>query len=286
MNHRWRIVSFVVVTVATTAACLWIGARTNTVLLLALSQAMPGLTALLLCVALPSRRRNVAQLGLHRFGGWRWYGAALALPVLPIALSYGAATLLGLTRFNWPMVNDRPLNAAIRLIVVPLLVLIGPLIWSIGEETGWRGWLQIEATRGRGARGGALLAAGVWAVWHSLYIFGGAYYHAGNVWINAALFTLTVIPMGVVFGWLRLGSASVWPPIVAHAVSNAVWQIWAASFTSVQPVAVYVAGEAGIVNLVAWWALAYWAWRRLGAPAIAARHAPPAIGEPPRLATG
>ena len=140
---------------------------------------------------------------------------------------------------------------------------VGPVIWALGEEIGWRGFLQGRLVGGVGARAGVLLTGLVWAVWHYIFIFWGGYYEVGNLWLNTGLFTLTVIPMGVVIGWVRLRSASLWPVVIFHAASNTAWQVWNYSVTPIDPRWIYVAGEAGIVNAVVWILLAWLVWNKL-----------------------
>lgn len=256
--------AYVLLTCVVTFFLIAFGTRTDNQILLALSQATPAFAALLLCVVLPKRRSNFGQLRLFRLGGWRWYVLAFLLPAIPIAISYLSALSFGFVAFHWPQNSGEWQMLMFRYTVGYFVtIFVGPFIWALSEEIGWRGFLQSKLVSRVGARAGILLTGLVWAVWHYLFIFWGGYYDVGNLWLNTALFTLTVVPMAFVIGWVRLRSASLWPVVIFHAASNAAWQVWNYSVTPIDARWVYVAGETGIVNVFIWTALACLAWNRL-----------------------
>lgn len=255
----------ILVYVATLLVATPLAIRSGNTVLSIISQAFPGLVALTLILLLPGRRNRLASLGLQRLGRARWYLVAL-IPAVPIALSYLGAWLLGWVDLPPPEMM-RGLSQWERLWLVTRSYLAWwlplPFLWSLGEELGWRGFLQAEALKVGSIQTATLLTGAVWAVWHYGYIFGADYYAEGNVWVNAGLFSVTVVLMSVVLGWLRAASGSLWPAVVFHGVSNVAWGYWNVVFPVKQPGWVYVAGEAGALNL-AFWALAAWyAWRRL-----------------------
>ncbi|MEV0379868.1 CPBP family intramembrane glutamic endopeptidase [Nonomuraea sp. NPDC050643] len=112
------------------------------------------------------------------------------------------------------------------VVVLQLVVAIaaGPVLNAIpvlGEEWGWRGWLLPRLTSTNGMVAGLLMSGAIWGLWHApLTLLGYNYPRLGS-W--AALFFIGFCVLaGVLIGWLRLRTGSVWPAVVAHGSLNAV----------------------------------------------------------------
>lgn len=263
LAHRRVIILYVALLLVATSLAILSGKA----VLAAASQAFPGLVALALMLLLPGRRERLSQLGLERLGRPGWYLVAL-VPAVPIALSY-----LGAWAMGW--VDLPPAEAMqglsqwerIRLLTRSYLAwwLPLPFLWSLGEELGWRGFLYAEATSIWPLPKAAFFTGVVWSAWHYGFIFGADYYTEGNPWINTGLFSVTVVLMSVVLAWLRAASGSLWPAVVFHGLSNLAWGYWNVVFPVKQEGWVYVAGEAGVLNVLFWSLAAWYAWRRLDA---------------------
>lgn len=155
--------------------------------------------------------------------------------LLPIATVLVAA-LLGLVRLDlvgfsgFAQLLGRELPAGTTLpIPLGLLVLlqlvqlpIGAVInsvFTVGEETGWRGFL-LPALRPLGTWPALLITGVVWGLWHAPVILLG--YDFGRPDISGlALMVVGCTAYGLLLGWLRIRSGSVWPSTVAHAGFNA-----------------------------------------------------------------
>ena len=133
-----------------------------------------------------------------------------------------------------------------------------------GEEVGWRGFLLPELTRRTGFLTASVITGLIWAVWHypliffapEVFDFGGL-----SLYFGVPMFTLTLIAVSVVLGWLRLKTGSVWPAVIAHGSHNSFTLSFFNDLTSETGAAPYIAGEVGIGLLVAWGIVALTAWR-------------------------
>ena len=89
---------------------------------------------------------------------------------------------------------------------------------TIGEEFGWRGWL-LTSLRPLGTWPALLIVGVVWGLWHAPLILLG--YNFGRPDISGlGLMVGGCIMVGILFGWLRLRTGSVWPAVFAHAALN------------------------------------------------------------------
>lgn len=95
-----------------------------------------------------------------------------------------------------------------------LLVLV---LQAFTEEVGWRGFPMTCAVDRWGERRGLVIHGLAWGAWYApLFLVSGGT-PAESIPI-AAGFAVTCLLLGVVFGWLRLWSGSVFPSTVANAV--------------------------------------------------------------------
>lgn len=110
------------------------------------------------------------------------------------------------------------LLVAIQLLSIPVGTLINS-VFAFGEEIGWRGWL-VPALRPLGVWPALLVSGAIWGLWHSPLILLG--YNFGYFdWRGVALMTGGCVAWGVLFGWSRLRSGSVWPAVFGHGALNA-----------------------------------------------------------------
>lgn len=105
-----------------------------------------------------------------------------------------------------------------QLAMIPVGGLFNSL-FAFGEELGWRGWL-LPALRPLGTWPALILSGVIWGAWHSPVILLG--YNFGRTDLTGVLLMIGgCVAWGILLGWLRLRSASVWPAVIAHGSLNA-----------------------------------------------------------------
>ncbi len=120
------------------------------------------------------------------------------------------------------------------------------------------------------------------------------YQNAGNRFIVVPVVMVTLTLAGVVYGWLRLATGSIWPISLSHSAFNIFMQQAAAVAVVTSPAALaYTATETGLFTVGLLAALAGWLLVFRAADfdtarppwcppsATEGRHAPPTFGAPP-----
>ncbi|KJQ53508.1 CPBP family intramembrane glutamic endopeptidase [Microbacterium sp. SA39] len=222
---------------------LWLGeglAEPFAGVLLPVMMLTPAIAALIVTFVLrvPARGERVRFLGLWPLRPakrivWLMVAAWLVPPVL-VALSILLSAALGFVQldltfaaFAVELQKALPAGTPVppvevvvfaQIAMIPLGALINA-IPAFGEELGWRGWL-VPALRPLGTWPALLISGAIWGFWHSPIILLG--YNFGRTDISGVLLMIGgCIAWGILLGWLRLRSASVWPAVIAHGSLNA-----------------------------------------------------------------
>jgi len=172
------------------------------------------------------------QIGL-KMPRHAWLLAALLLG----ALAASACYLLGVTLYgagvdNWfvsvarnyqlqPSVGWSPLRLHLTFTVVACL------FSPIGEEIFFRGFLQKVLEDRHGRTRATLMEAGLFALVHLCHhgiLLGAAGFQLLPV--SGALWVGQMFLLALLFAWLRRGSDSILPAILAHAAFNAAMNGW------------------------------------------------------------
>ena len=173
------------------------------------------------------------NLGL-RWPGWgyallAWFGPALltaltmlaSLPIYPFDPSFSTVRVLA-SQSGQPLPADPAMIVAGQLaLALTLAVPINALL-AFGEELGWRGYLLPRLMQRLGVWPGVLLHGAIWGFWHAPLIVLSGYNYPGHNLLGVPWFIISCALLGVLFGWLRLGSGSVFAPTIAHAAFNAI----------------------------------------------------------------
>jgi len=136
-----------------------------------------------------------------------------------------------------------------QLALIPFAAATINAALAFGEELGWRGFL-VPALRQYGTWPTLLISGVIWGLWHAPVILLG--YNFGRTDLTGVLLmTAGCVAWGVLLGWLRLRSASLWPAVFAHGAMNAgggmiVW--FHAGGTSIDPALAGILGAAGWIT--------------------------------------
>lgn len=92
------------------------------------------------------------------------------------------------------------------------------LLFMLGEELGWRGYLWRATAHWSALRRIAFTGA-AWGLWHAPLILMGHNY-AGFPWIGVAMMVAFCTLAAILFDWTRTRSGSVWSSALLHGIIN------------------------------------------------------------------
>lgn len=154
---------------------------------------------------------------------------AIAFVVAMQALDAGSSSGLGLSASGATMESglwllgegDQSFARFLPNVVLSSLVvsvLAGLL--AVGEEVGWRGYLQERLVSRYGLLRGVTALGLVWAAWHVPLILQGYNFPEYPLLGAFVLFPLMGVCWSFLLAWLTIRGASVWPAVLAHGSIN------------------------------------------------------------------
>src|SRR5262249_48654034 len=209
-------------------------------LLVALQNFTPAIATLLLArwiSPLPRLRRATGLRWGAKGSRWGWYYffALVGMTIFNVAAPFVGALfgvfpldLAHLSGLRVAMVDNGgqqllhqvPLQTIALVIIATLplqALLISPL--NFGEEWGWRGYL-LPRLLPLGQWTGLLMSGAMWGLWHAPLILMGFDYPQHHI-LGLLLLTVFCVIIGVILGWTRLATGSVWPAVLGHASMDA-----------------------------------------------------------------
>src|SRR2546428_7209094 len=196
------------------------------------------------------RREGFADAGLQltargRRGAGLMYLAAYLTPPILIAAGIGLVLLLGYQHWAFnenlhalgrlitsltrqgrslpPGFNADQLALTTILtqsILAFTLALPFNMIFTFGEEFGWRGYL-LPRLAPLGGIPAAIITGIIWGLWHAPLIVQDGYNYPSHPWLGVVMMVVFTVALSMIFAWLRFRSGSVWPSTLAHAAFNA-----------------------------------------------------------------
>ncbi|WP_238439564.1 CPBP family intramembrane glutamic endopeptidase [Microbacterium sp. JZ31] len=186
--------------------------------------------------------------------------AAIFVPPLIIAAAVVVSAALGLVRLDLEGFSGLasqleqagmdtagiPIAAIAisQLVSIPIGAVINA-IFAFGEELGWRGWL-LHALRPLGTWPALLASGALWGLWHAPVILLGYNFSRPDL-LGVLLMVGGCVAWGVLFGWSRLRTGSVWPAVFAHGAINAAAGLLIVFAAAGQPLDAAIVGPLGLV---------------------------------------
>lgn len=196
-----------------------------------------------------------------RFGGtvMPYLGSMIAIPAVFAAI-YGMSWALGITEYA-PRIPGMTGEAASEVdvyslltIALPASIVAGPfinLIFGLGEEIGWRGFL-LPRLMVLGKHKAYILVGLIWGLWHAPLVYAGFNY-PGYPLVGIAMMCLLSIAFGYFINELTLHYKSTILAGFIHGAFNAQgFGIWLFLFPDANPL---LGSPSGIVG-AAYWLLA------------------------------
>ncbi len=225
--------------------------------LLLVAQFAPGISAGIMLDTIS--RDGPGFVGL-RWGDKRYLAIAYGLMLAIAVVTFSLTVLVGWGRIDSGATSLKTLlNTLGFAFDIPSPVLLGTVVFSaltvgmlvtllsaFGEELGWRGYLLTNLLP-LGKMRACLITGVIWGVWHAPGIMMGNLY-PGYPYLGTLMITVMCVLLGIIFGWLRIASGSLWPAVVAHAALNTMLLAYLPSFlvTGVNPV---LGGGTGVIGL-------------------------------------
>lgn len=191
----------------------------------------PGLAAIL--VTLLVEKQPFRTLRLNKLGKARYYLIAWLLPPAMVVLTLGLSGAVGTAKLDLtfrtlrmmalqsPSAAAMPLAALVAIQIAQGL-LLGPIfniLFGLGEELGWRGFL-LPHLLPLGQWRAIGISGVIWGLWHAPVILQGYNFPQHPV-LGVLLMTVATVLLGAIFSWLYLATLSPWAPALAHGSLNA-----------------------------------------------------------------
>jgi hypothetical protein len=136
-------------------------------------------------------RRLIGRVGRWRVG-WRWYAAAVGIPLIAFAILAIAGAALG--QFSSERLAS---NLSVSAAVIPLVVVLPAML----EELGWRGLgVQAAIDDGHSPLWAAIVVGGAHMLIHVPLYLPGHLYDASPIWPLPFMF----VGFGVLLTWIYL----------------------------------------------------------------------------------
>jgi membrane protease YdiL (CAAX protease family) len=249
-----QIISFFVITsTITTAIFIWMfnGAKENITVIL-LMMWTPSISAMLTSLFYKDK---IGDYG-WKPGKARFMGYSYILPLVVSILGYGLVWLSGYAEFStaevvnykWAKIIgfELPAPFIIGLLSKMTIGFLFTLIFVVGEEIGWSGFLTPKLLKLTSIPVTSLIVGGYWAIWHFPAIIGGFYGSGTPLWVALPGFTFVCVAESLVRTVLISKSKSLWVGAILHASGNTILMGIFWEMTVHKDYAGYLVSETGV----------------------------------------
>jgi membrane protease YdiL (CAAX protease family) len=200
----------------------------------ALAMWAPGIAAIITTLFVD--KQPFKSLRLNTLGPKRFYLTAWFLPPLLVLAAFGVTLLIRTGTFdpNMTMMREALAKApagtvmpALEIIVaaqVAFAILLAPFInvlFALGEEIGWRGFL-LPKLMPLGQWKAILISGLIWGLWHAPTTLLHGYNFPMHPYLGVLVMAAGCTLLGIIISWLYLSTRSPWVAALAHGAFNAV----------------------------------------------------------------
>lgn len=266
-----KIVAFLTITFTLTIfSCLLMiaaGGARESVGLTFLLMWSPGIATIITCLIF---QRNLRGLG-WKLGKLKYILLCYILPLMVGLFTYSIIWITGLGKFEWVkpfgtntcgIVGIKNPSFAVAFPIMLTLGLVLRLLFALGEEIGWRGFLVPHLAKVLSLKKAALTSGGIWAAYHLPGLLFLDYY-SGSRLKSVIFFSIMAISASVIMFWIRMKSGSLWTGAVFHASHNLAIQGIFDHFTIDTGNTNFFSGEFGLGLAVVYSVVAIWFWKKM-----------------------
>ena len=168
--------------------------------------------------------RNFTSTLPLRFTGPRLPVWPLIVPLAVYGAAYAAAWTAGFAHWSpgggrWTTGTQIALNLLVNLVGLGVF----GTFTALGEELGWRGYLQPRLDTA-GVRNSVAVVGLAWAAFHTPLIVGAGYVNSGGLLTSIGLSLALDLPLAFLFAYGSYRSASLWPAVFFHSFHNTISQ--------------------------------------------------------------
>jgi len=264
-----HVITFLAITsVMTTGIFIWMfsGAKDNVAAVFAMMWT-PGISAILTSVIYKDKISGY---------GWkprkvRFLAYSYLFPLIASIIGYGIVWFSGYAEFSTAEVTnykwagmlgfDLPAPFVIGLLSKMSLGFLVTIVFVLGEEIGWSGFLTPKLLKLTSVPVTSLIVGGYWAVWHYPAIIGGFYGTGTPLWVALPGFTLVIVAESLVRTVLISKSKSLWIGVVLHASGNIILMGIFWEMTVHKGYAGYLVSESGVLLGIVYMMMAVLFWK-------------------------
>ncbi len=163
---------------------------------------------------------------------WKQSKSSVFCLLVFLILYFGRAALLylldGQPGFILEMLQDPAATIVLLIAPVRLLCTFAPFL---GEEYGWRYYLQPILQKRFGPRRGVLLLGAAWGIWHIFLDF--FYYATPDAGLSSnVLRIINCVTLGIFFAWAYSKTNNIWVPVILHYLNNNLSFVYANTSTT------------------------------------------------------
>lgn len=164
---------------------------------------------------------NDMKLHLNLRGHFRWYLVAFFVPII---VTFSGTIFVSIVH-NKPIIAEGVslLDIATTIFMLGSQAAVFSLI-GVGEELGWRGYMNDKLEALFGTLGACLIGGVIWGFWHvpsDIAVYLNGFGTSSELLYGLVERSILPICLGIFLMWLTKKTNSVWPAVIGHTTYNA-----------------------------------------------------------------